>query len=92
MTDNQDNTIDQPPKKELTIIVNGRPKEVPKEDITYDQVVALAFENPPTGDNILITITYRRGHGDKPEGSLTPGDSTKVKDGMIFDVTATDKS
>jgi hypothetical protein len=79
-------------KKTVTIIVNGKEKTVEKDDLTYDEVVALAFNPPPTGDNILITIVYRRGHGDKPEGSVVPGGSVKVKDGMIFDVTATDRS
>jgi hypothetical protein len=79
-------------KKTVTIIVNGREKTVEKTDLTYEEVVALAFNPPPTGDNILITVVYRRGHGDKPEGSLTPGGTVKVKDEMIFDVTATDRS
>ena len=79
-------------KRSVTTIVNGREKTVEKTDLTYDEVVALAFNPLPTGDNILITVVYRRGHGDKPEGSLTPGGSVKVKDGMIFDVTATDRS
>lgn len=79
-------------KKNVTIIVNGKEKVVEKETLSYDEVVALAFDSPPTGENILITIIYRRGHGEKPEGSLLPGGTVKVKDGMIFDVTATDKS
>lgn len=79
-------------KKAVTIIVNGKERTVEKEDLTYDEVVALAFNPVPTGDNILITIVYRRGHGEKPEGSLVPVGSVKVKDGMIFDVTATDRS
>ena len=79
-------------KKTVTVIVNGKEKTVEKDDLTYDDVVALAFDSPPTGDNILITIVYRRGHGDKPEGSLVPGGTVKVKDGMILDVTATDRS
>jgi hypothetical protein len=79
-------------KKTVMIIVNGREKNVEKDDLSYDEVVALAFDSPPTGDNILITIVYRRGHGEKPEGSLLPDGKVKVKDGMIFDVTATDKS
>ena len=56
------------------------------------QLVALAFDTPPTGENIVFTITYRRGHGDKPEGSLVEGETVKIKKGMIFNVTATDKS
>lgn len=77
---------------EVTIVVNGREHSVRKADITFDEVVALAFETPPTGPNVMITITYRRGHGDKPEGTLEAGGAVKVKDGMIFNVTATDKS
>jgi hypothetical protein len=78
--------------KDVTIVVNGTQKTVQKDDITYDEVVKLAFETPPYGENTLFSVTYRRGHGNKPEGILAEGESVKVKEGMIFDVTATDKS
>jgi len=79
-------------KKPITIIVNGRSRVVPKDDLTFAEIIALAFDNPPTGDNVEITITYARGHGEKPEGSLTQGQSVKVKEGMIFNVSATTRS
>lgn len=79
-------------KKDVTIVVNGRETPVPKDELTYDEVLAVAFPNPPTGVDVLITVTYRRGHGEKPEGTLLPGGTLKVKDGMIVNVTATDKS
>jgi hypothetical protein len=75
-----------------TIVVNGQQKTVEASELSFEQVVALAFDPVPTGPNVMFTITYRRGHGDKPEGTLTEGESVKVKEGMIFDVTATDKS
>lgn len=78
--------------KDLTIVVNGRDRVVGSKELTFDELVALAFENPPTGPNIVFTITYRRGHGDKPEGTLVEGGTVRIKDGMIFNVTATDKS
>lgn len=79
--------------KDVTIIVNGREKTVPKnDDLTFSELVALAFDNPPSGENIAFTITYRKGHGNKPEGTLAEGESVKIKDGMIFNVTPTDKS
>ena len=79
--------------KTITIVVNGRENEVLKKDeLTFDELVALAFDNPPAGEFICFTITYRKGHGNKPEGTLPEGESVKVKDGMIFNVTATDKS
>lgn len=78
--------------KEVTIIVNGRKKVITKSELSFAEVVALAFDKPPTGENILFTITYRRGHGNKPEGTLVEGQTVKVKEGMVFNVTATDKS
>jgi hypothetical protein len=52
----------------------------------------LGFDPLPSGDNIVFTVTYRRGHGNKTAGTLVAGESVRVKDGMIFDVTVTDKS
>lgn len=77
----------------VTIIIDGTPHEWTEKEISYEQVVNLAYDNnPPTGENVLITVGYHRGHGDKPEGDLDPGKSVIVKDGMVFDVTATDRS
>lgn len=75
--------------KEVTVIVNGREKRVPKGDISFAAVVALS--NLPGGSNTIFTVTYRRGEGNK-EGTLVEGEAVKVKEGMIFNVTATDKS
>jgi hypothetical protein len=77
----------------VKIIVNGQPHEVPKhEEITFDQIVNLAYDNsPPTGENVVFTVTYKGKHG-KHQGSLLEGQSVEVHAGMIFNVTATDKS
>ncbi len=77
--------------KEYKLIVNGREKIVTKKELTFDEVVALAFDNPPTGENVLFTITYQKGENNK-EGSLTAGETVKIKNGMIFNVTPTDRS
>jgi Multiubiquitin len=86
----QDHAQGHEPKL-VTIIVNGTPHEVAKTEISFAEVVALAYPVPPSGPNIVISVSYRRGHGDKPKGILAEGASVKVKDGMIFDVTVTDK-
>lgn len=78
--------------KTVTIVVNGREMEVDKDEISFAEVVKLAFGQPPEGGNIMYTVTYKRGHGKKPEGTLVEGESVKVKEGMIFNVTRTDKS
>ena len=79
-------------EKEVTIIVNARPKVVTKKEMTFEEIVALAFDSSEGGPNILFTITYRKGEGNKPEGTLVAGETVKIKDGMIFNVKRTDKS
>lgn len=74
------------------IIVNGRPKTVHQSKLTFMQVVALALDPVPTGPNWVFTITYRHGPASNPHGSLIEGGSVRIKNGMIFNVTATDKS
>ncbi len=79
-------------QKELTIIVNGKKKETVETSLSFDELVKLAFENPPYGPNTLFTITYRNGPPKNPEGTLVAGHSVRIKKGMVFNVTATDKS
>lgn len=75
-----------------TIVVNGRRREVYKSQLTFDEIVELAFDNPPQGEFICFTITYRGGDCFKPEGTLLEGETITIVCGMIFNVTATDKS
>lgn len=77
--------------KEITVVVNGRPRVVSAKDLSFDDAIELAYPGGPRGDNWVYTVGYRRAHGDK-SGSLTAGDTVKVKDGMVLDVTQTDKS
>ena len=80
------------PPKTYTIFVNGQKKVVTTKTVTFDQIVKLAYPTPPAGSNILYTISYEDGPPANPQGSLKEGGTVKVKDGMIFNVTATDKS
>jgi len=78
--------------KTFLIIVNGRKKEVADDELTFEEIINLAFDNkPPTGPNVVITVTYSRGENGK-QGTLLPDAEVKIKSGMIFNVTATDKS
>ena len=80
------------PLKSNTVIINGRPKEVVAKELGFTDIVRLAFDDAVFNSTTIYTITFKRGHGDKPEGSLVEGESIKVKDGMIFNVARTDKS
>ncbi len=77
----------------VTIVVNGKAKTVPKNaTLSFWDLVNLAFANPQTGADIQYTVQYTRGHGNKPSGALVEGQSVKVKEGMEFDVTSTNRS
>lgn len=79
-------------KKEVTIIVNGVPHEVEKDEITYDKVVILAFSDFPQHPERTYSVTYERGQGNKPTGILSPGGVVKIKEGMNFKVKHTGQS
>jgi hypothetical protein len=79
-------------EKSVDIIVNGQVKQVTAQELAFEAVVNLAFDNnPPTGPDVVITVTYSKGEGGK-QGSLLPGDRVAVKDDMVFNVKATNKS
>jgi hypothetical protein len=83
----------KPEDRTTEIIVNGRPREVVGPEVTFDQIVKLAFENPPHGAETIYTVTYRKGGNDhRPEGIMVEGDTIKVKKGTTFNVTATNRS
>lgn len=80
-------------QKEVTIVVEGSPHEWPKnDDISYAQVVTLEVPNYAQNPHITYSVRYKAGHGNKPEGILTPGASVKVKEGMVFYVSETGQS
>ena len=76
----------------ITIIVNTRPKTISVRRLTFADLIALAFETPPSGENVSFTVSYRKGPKRRPEGSLLEGDGIRIKEGMVFNVSATDKS
>lgn len=80
-----------PKEKKFTIIVNAREYVVHDDEISFEQVINLPYPNDPPSATVIYTVNYKRGHGNK-EGSMSAGDVVKVKDGMIFNVTQTNKS
>lgn len=75
----------------VSVIVNGRRKTVQKGELSFAKTTLLAFDNPPTGANVCFTVTYRGGC-ENASGSLVDGDSVEAQEGMVINVTATDKS
>ena len=76
----------------ITIFVNTVEKRVQGPQITFNDLVILDLGSVPEGPNIVITVDYGRGPKENPKGSMKPGQSVYIKNRMVFDVTATDRS
>jgi len=81
----------RPPRHRYTMIVNTRPKVVNDRELTFAEVVALAFPGTPEPE-VTFTVTYHRAAGPRHEGNLSEGGTVTIKDGTIFDVTRTRRS
>ena len=88
----KDNQLDRPDDKTFLITVNARQKRVDHDELSFDELVDLAFDDPARGPQIVFTITFRDAGGRIPEGELDEGQTLKVRDGTIINVTRTDQS
>ncbi len=86
MNDSHEN-MGQGHNDKVTIIVNGRPKKVSQGAISFEEVVALAFDPVPA--NAFFTVTYSHGN---QGGSLLPSQTVRIRNGMKFDATETGQS
>ena len=82
----------RPDDKTFSITVNGRQREVEREELSFDELVELAFDDPARGPQIVFTITFREAGGRIVEGELDEAQRLKVRDGTIINVTRTDQS
>jgi hypothetical protein len=57
-------------QRDFVIIVNGQKKTITAKTVTFDEIVKLAFPTPPSGANILHTVSYEDGPKVNPQGSL----------------------
>lgn len=93
MNDKPDNPTEvETHDKSTTIIVNGRERKARAEEIPFDDLVNLAFDDPQRGPQIIFTITFRNAGGRLQEGELVEGEKLKVREGTIVNVTRTDQS
>lgn len=74
--------------KLFDIVVNARAHRVQGPKISYREVVNLAFPGD-LGKTLYLVHYFSPGNG---EGTLMDGHSVKVVEGMVFDVSATNRS
>jgi len=92
LTEDEHFYVDHPHKVEHVIIVNTRRKIVPGHKISFEKVVLLAFPSGPPTPQTVYTVAYSNGPPRNREGKMVPGQSVRIKDEMIFDVTETSRS
>jgi len=78
--------------REITVKVNTRPHTVNTKTLTFEDVVKLYDINAVPSETRIYTVTYKRGPVENPQGTLVEGGRVHVQDGMLFNVTFTDKS
>ncbi|WP_298987333.1 multiubiquitin domain-containing protein [uncultured Roseibium sp.] len=77
---------------QICIVVNTREILVDPGKLTFWEVVKLAFPKAQQDANTAYTVSFRKGHGGAPEGTLIDGEAVKLRKRMIFNVSETDKS
>ena len=86
-------TREVPPERAtVPVVVNGRPRELVAQEVSFEDLVGLAFPERSDLTRGMFTVTYRHGPVDRPEGSLVPSQSIRATRGTVVHVTATDKS
>lgn len=50
-------------KKEITIIVNARPKTIEDRTLTFEEIVIMAFDAYDPNPDVIYVITYSDKHG-----------------------------
>lgn len=81
-----------PERTTFDIRVNTEKHTVAGPNVSFETIVELAFPAPPTGSQLIFTVGYTRAAGPRPTGTLRAGETVTIKNGTIFNVTATDKS
>lgn len=80
-------------KNNITVVINGQPKEVEKQSFTFQEVVMLAYGNYDESQKSYTMISTRKNDdGEKHSTTYSFGDEIKMKEGMRINVDSTNRS
>jgi|SRR4051812_24973049 hypothetical protein len=77
--------------RSFEIIVNARPHVIQSQEVTFEQIVQLAFPGAHE-PNVVFSTTYRHAASKPHSGELGPGGVVEIKKDTIFNVTRTVQS
>ena len=81
-----------PVDRTVNVVLNGELITVEKGRLSFSDLAKLAFPNLFGRDLICFTVSFSRGPKRRREGVLLEGGKVRVVEGMVFNVSATDKS
>ena len=76
----------------VEIVVNAQPRTVHGREVTFGQIVQLAFPGVGADQNVVFSMTYRHAASVPHAGELASGGHVTVKKGSVFNVTRTVQS
>ncbi|MCK7615006.1 multiubiquitin domain-containing protein [Roseibium sediminicola] len=81
-----------PRDQSVDIVLNGEVISVDKGRLSFSELAKLAFPKLFGRELICFTVSFTRGPKRRSEGVLLDGDKVRIVEGMVFNVSATDKS
>lgn len=76
----------------IDVVLNGELISVEKGRLSFSELAKLAFPKLFGRELIFFTVSFSRGPKRRREGVLLEGGKIRVVEGMVFNVSATDKS
>ncbi|MFA4885797.1 MAG: multiubiquitin domain-containing protein [Desulfotomaculaceae bacterium] len=78
---------------QITVIINGQPKQVEKRKYSFREVVELAFGSYDDSQKSYTMVSTRKNDdGDKHKQSYSFGDMINMKEDMRINVDSTNRS
>lgn len=82
----------EPENRTVNIVLNGEQVTVDKGRVTFEELAKMAFPHLFGREQVCFTTSFSRGPKRRTEGTLLEGGGIRVIEGMVFNVSATDKS
>lgn len=88
-----ESTVPDADDREHRVIVNGQEHQVAGRDVTYEQILEIAYPDRVIDENTTYVMLYRKAAHKPHEGVLTLGGSVQIRNKeTVFNVDAATRS